>query len=68
MTNTMLLRGRIKDSGYKMSFLAKQIDITPYSFQRKIDGLNEFTASEIKILCDILNISSLERDNIFFAV
>lgn len=67
MTNTAILRAKIKESGYKMSFLARDIGITPYGFQRKVDGLSEFTASEIKTLCDRLDIPSSERDIIFFA-
>ena len=67
MTNTELLRFRIKESGYKMSFLAKEICVSPYGFQRKVDGLNEFTASEIKILSDRLGLSITDRDVIFFA-
>jgi len=67
MTNTALLRLKIKESGYKMSFLAKEIGITPYGFQRKVDGLNEFTASEIKVLCTKLCLSPPEKDFIFFA-
>lgn len=67
MTNTALLRTRIKESGYKMSFLAKAICVSPYGFQRKVDGMNEFTANEIKILSTRLGLSVADRDAIFFA-
>lgn len=67
MTDTALLRKKIKESGYKMSFLAKEICISSYGFQRKVDGLNEFTASEIKTLSNRLGLSITDRDVIFFA-
>lgn len=63
-----LLEERIEASGLKKNFLAGKLGITRQALANKIDGRNEFTAREIKILCEELRITSLrERDTIFFA-
>ena len=69
MTNTKLLIEIIKKSGYKRSYIAKAIGLkSAYSLALKIDNKNEFKASEINALCELLNISTLEdRQAIFFA-
>lgn len=67
MTNTALLEEYIEKSGYKKSFLAKALGITAYALSMKINGKNEFKASEIDILCKLLNIGVRDRMRIFFA-
>lgn len=69
MTNTQLLVAAIEKSGYKRSYIAKAIGLkSAYSLALKIDNRNEFKASEINALCELLNISTLEeRHAIFFA-
>lgn len=68
MTNTALLRNTINDSGLKLSYIARQMGLSAYGLQKKIDGDSEFKASEIAGLCDILKINdSRQRDAIFFA-
>ena len=67
MTNTTLLMEYIEKSGYKMSFIAKQLGITAYCFSLKVNNKSEFKASEITILCKLLKISARDRDAIFFA-
>ncbi len=67
MTNTKLLRSYIGKSGYKLVFIAKQLDITYAGLLKKINNETEFKASEIQILCDLLNISLEDREKIFFA-
>lgn len=67
MTNTELLRSKIDESGYKLRFIAKQIGITYQGFLKKINNETEFKATEIQILCDLLNISLQEKEVIFFA-
>lgn len=57
MTNTKRLNEIIKQSGLKKKYLAEQIGRTPYGLALKIDGTNEFTAQEIKKLCEILMIT-----------
>lgn len=67
MTNTVELRKRINNSGLKLKYIADYLGLTPYGLQKKIDNFNEFKASEIWKLCNLLGITDLEtRDVIFF--
>ena len=67
MTNSIELRKRIEGSGLKLKYVAEKIGLTSYGLQRKIDNFNEFKASEIWKLCNLLGITDLEtRDVIFF--
>ncbi len=66
MTDTQYLDDVIKNSGLRMNWLAEQLGITPKTFIDKRMNRSEFTASEIKKLCDILNIKEKERSRIFF--
>lgn len=67
MTDSKQLRQVIEDSGYKYSFIASKMGISSYSLQRKIENDNEFKASEIKVLSELLKISDCQRNQIFFA-
>ena len=69
MTNTELLEKKIKDSGYKKSYIAKAIGLkSAFGLAKKIKNESEFKASEISALCDLLKIESVEeREAIFFA-
>lgn len=69
MTNTKLLEEKIKDSGYKKSYIAKAIGLkSAFGLAKKIKNETEFKASEINRLCEILKIETLEEKNdIFFA-
>lgn len=67
MTNTAKLRKRIEESGLKYKFIAKSLGLTYLGLQKKINNDSEFKASEIAILCKILNINNLqEKEDIFF--
>lgn len=66
MTNTKLLKLKINDSGYKLSFLAKKIGITTYTLLKKIKNETEFKATEIKTLGELLKINQEETMKIFF--
>ena len=69
MTNTELLKEKIKLSGYKRSFIAQQLGISTYCLAQKIDNKTEFKASEINALCGLLHIvSPEEKEAIFFAM
>lgn len=67
MTNTELLRKKIDDSGYKLTYIAKQVGITYQGLMNKINNETEFKATEIQILKTLLNLTDDERDCIFFA-
>lgn len=67
MTNTTLLEQYIEKSGFKKSFIAKQIGLTPYGFSLKVKNKSEFKAKEIIALCNLLKIDTMGREAIFFA-
>lgn len=68
MTNSQKLREKIETSGFKRSYIAKALGITPAALYQKIANRREFKASEIDILCRVLGITSLrEKEEIFFA-
>lgn len=67
LTNSKLLREKIKQSGYRISFIADKMGITYQAFLNKINNESEFKAREIQVLYDILKLSADERDAIFFA-
>ena len=65
MTNTKLLNDAIERSGLKREWIAKQINITRASLFSKINNENEFKASEVCKLSQILSLTNNERDIIF---
>ena len=68
MTNSKLLREMIEKKGLKLKFIADKLGLSYYGLQLKIDNKNEFKASEVSALCDMLEISSLKKkEEIFFA-
>lgn len=68
MTNTELLEQRIYNSGKKKGFLAEKVGLSRAGFRNCMVNKAEFTASQIDILCEELNITSLnDRFAIFFA-
>lgn len=68
MVNSKLLEEKIAESGKIKAFLANKMGLSRQGLYKKINNENEFTASEIIILCDELGISRLtDREKIFFA-
>lgn len=68
MTDTKELNRVIRESGLTKSYIANKLGISLYSFQLKRENKRCFTAEQIKILCELLNIKSLkEKERIFFA-
>lgn len=67
MTNTKLLRKKIDESGYKITFVANQCGLSYQGFLKKVKGQSEFKVNEVQILKNTLNLSNKEADEIFFA-
>lgn len=68
MTNTELLKESINNRGIKIKFIAEKLGITTTGLSKKMNNEIEFKATEIQIICDILNINDLKLKNrIFFA-
>ena len=67
MTNTDKLKATIKEKGLKQGYIASQLGITSYGFANKMNNKTEFKATEIQMLCQLLDIKSLEeKESIFF--
>ena len=66
MTDTALLEKRIAESGLKKGYIAKTIGLSAYGLTLKIRSSNEFKASEIVKLCDLLNITDPEEKSAIF--
>ena len=60
------LKDVIIEKGFRISWIAIQLNITRYTLYNKINGVTEFTASEIAKLTEILHLSNLEVKSIFF--
>lgn len=56
----------IKNSGLKMEFVAKKGGMSRTAFWRKMNGVSEFTLSEIQTLAQLLNLSPEQIHYIFF--
>lgn len=67
MTDTNMLEKKIQESGLMKKHIAQLLNITPYCLAQKISNESEFKASEISILCEVLNVKTLkEKEAIFF--
>ncbi len=68
MTDTKLLREKIEDSGYKLTFIAKQLDITYAGLLKKINNETEFKVSEVAVLRELLKLGTEDVQKIFFGL
>lgn len=68
MVNTRLFNEKVKASGLKKDFIAKELGITRSGLYKKATNSSEFTTGELTILCKLLSITKLtEKESIFFA-
>lgn len=67
MTDLQQLRKVIDESGLKITALAEKAGIKRATLYNRLNGVGDFTASEMVGLSDVLGLSSAERDEIFFA-
>ena len=69
MTNSELLKLKIKESGLKLGFIVEKLNTSYAWFNKKLENEKDFNAAEIQMLCEILGITDLaEKERIFFAV
>lgn len=66
MTNTEVLRERVKASGLKLQYIADRMGISRHSLTMKIEGKYEFKPSEIKTLSGLLRIETPEEIALIF--
>lgn len=67
MTDTELLQNAISNSGLKVSFIARRLNISRQCLHGRLCGTTEFKGSEIKELCNLLNLDIKDKERIFFA-
>lgn len=60
------LRGKIRECGLTQEDLAKKINVAPTTLSLKLNNSSEFTQSEIRAICTLLNISGTELESYFF--
>lgn len=65
MTDTKLLKAKIMENGYIQADIAKMLNISPASLNKRINNKADFTAPQIKTLMDALKISDIIP--VFFA-
>lgn len=66
MTKSNLLREKIDGCGFKLVFVAKQLDISYQAFLKKLNNETEFKTSEVMILKELLHLTDDEVMEIFF--
>ena len=69
MTNTAKLLEKIDSKGLKKQYVAEYIGLKSRNgFMKKVNNESDFTSTEIKLLCKLLDITTLsEKEAIFFA-
>lgn len=67
MTNLVLLKQVIVDSGIPYSFIAERLGITRPTLYSKLDGKSDFTITQASALSEVLHLSDTLRDIIFFS-
>lgn len=65
MANLIVLKDKVKESGLKKSYIAERLGITRQSFSNKLNGVSDFKIEEMSNMCEVLDLSEEERDNIF---
>ena len=66
MADIRLISRYISESGFKMSHLAKAMNMTDATFHSRLCGKTSFKVEEAERLAGILHLSMLERDTCFF--
>ena len=67
MVNTEVLTDLVEKSGLKREYIAQRLGITRQTLTAKIAGESEFTVSEVRAICDVLQIKRLrDIDQLFF--
>lgn len=66
MTDSMKLLAYIEKSGFKKSYIAKELGINSFTLSKKINNASDFKVPEMRKLCELLHIPEEERGPIFF--
>lgn len=63
---TILAQRRKQVNEFLLELEKKGLKISKTSYYRKLNGVHEFTAKEIKIITQVLDLSKDEMNEIFF--
>ena len=66
MANTRLIEEYIRDSGYKLQYIARAMQISTTALNQKLQGRTQFKLDEAERLSTMLGLSMTERDACFF--
>lgn len=66
MANTEMIRAYIRESGYKLQFVARALQISPNALSQKLQGNTQFKVDEAERLSTMLGLNMMERDACFF--
>ena len=64
--NLNMLKYEIAEAGFKLGDVGKKLHLSPAAFSNKINGKNEFTLSEARILAQLLSMNGKDIVDIFF--
>lgn len=67
MINSKKLMKKLDESGMKKKYIAEKLGLSTYGLSLKINNENEFKVSEVEKICNLLNITVKDREDIFFA-
>ena len=67
MTDFAMLKKKINESGMTMVAISKKTGILRETLYNRLNGIGDFTASEMLAISDTLHLTNKERDAIFFA-
>lgn len=65
MVNTEKIKERMDEKGKKIKHLARKAKCTPYSMGRKLTNKAPLNLDETQVLCDELDITTLEFPEFF---
>lgn len=66
MPNIELLKEKISDSGIPMTTIARKSGIVRETLYNRLNGIGDFTTSEVVGLSNTLKLTKTEREQIFF--
>ena len=64
--NLQLLKRMIKESGYKMEFVAAKLRVSRPTLINRLEGRQPFTIDEVNTLVWLLRLTPEETNDIFF--
>lgn len=67
MPNIELLKEKISDSGIPMTTIARKSGIVRETLYNRLNGIGDFTTSEVVGLSNTLRLTKTEREQIFFS-